>query len=161
MLEYSQFLGMYWGEPGLQPFIDELKITKPPKIKKGETDTYITLKKVGIELAFTDERYLNLSNKVVPEGVAILSNIRFYFSRDTGFQPYSGKLPQKISLPLTKKNALEAFGIPNFPKYSATGQLLRGKDDWKMRWDNKNYIVFCTFNDENTAKNISLQLPPC
>jgi hypothetical protein len=157
--DYVKFLGMYWGEQGLQPLVEALSISKPPKIPKAERDAYLLLKKMGVELIFTDERFVKIPDKVFPEGAMVLCNATFYLTNRDGYKPYAGKLPKSMKLEETKTEMLKAFGIPNFPKYSPSGKLLPDEDDWKMRWDRPDHVLFCTFNDDGTATDIGLQLP--
>jgi hypothetical protein len=157
--DHVKFLGMYWGEPGMQPLVDTLKISKPPKIAKGDRTGHLLFKKLGLELTFKDERFVKIPNKVFPEGSVVLCNIRFYLTDEDAYKPYAGALPTCISPNATKVEVLQGLGIPNFPKYSPAGKLLPDEDDWKMRWDKNSFVIFCTFNDEGTATDIALQLP--
>ena len=156
---YINFLGMQWGESGMQPLVDYLKIIKAPKISKGDRTGHSLFKKFGVELTFKDEQFINIPGRVFPEGAMVLCNIRFYLQDGDGYKTYKGKLPDGISLPFTKNNAFKLFGVPNFPKYSAAGELLSGEDDWMMRWDRPKHLIFCSFDDEDRATEFGIQLP--
>ena len=157
--DYAKFLGMYWGEQGLQPLINALEISKAPKIPKGEKTGHLLFKKIGIELIFKDERFVKIPGKILPEGAMVLCNASFYLTGEHGFKPYKGKLPNGMKLDGSKEDVLQAFGRPNLPKYLPSGQLAPDEDDWIMRWDRSGHAMFCTFNDEGTATDIALQLP--
>lgn len=158
--DYVKYLGMYWGEPGIKPLVDALAISKPPKkISKGDEDGFIDQKKIGVCLTFTDERFLKKSSKLFPEGAMVLCNIRVYLTNSNGYKPYAGNLPKGMKLDASKTDVLQALGFPNDPKYSRSGELLPDEDDWKMRWDRSNHVLFCTFSDEGTATKLALQLP--
>ncbi len=159
MMDYVKFLGMYWGESALQPLIEKLRASKPPKISKGEVDGHLEFKKLGIYLVFSDERFVKIPGKSFPEGAMVLSNISFYLIKKDGYQPCTEKLPGSMKIPFEKMHALKFFGTPNVPQYSADGNLLPGEDDWKMRWDHPNHVMFCSFNDDGHATKIGLQLP--
>lgn len=159
LFEHVKFLGMYWGAPALQPLMEELVISKPPKIAKNETDGRLLFKRTGVELIFTDERSVNIDSKNYPEGSMILSNITFYLAAMAGYKIYSGQLPDGIRANVTKNEVLKVFGYPNNLKYSSAGQLLPGEDDWIMRWDKQGFVIFCTFTEEGTATDLALQLP--
>ena len=159
LFDYIKFLGMYWGEYGLQPLVESIKIIKPPKIAKGETDGYLLFKKLGVELIFTDERSLNIPSKSFPEGAMVLSNITFYLAKKDGYHPYTGKLPDGMKLGASKTEIIKVFGLPNTPQYSPAGELLPDEDDWMMRWDKDGFAMFCTFSEEGFATDLALQLP--
>lgn len=157
--DYAKFLGMYWGEPSLQPLVDALGITKVPKLAKDDVSVYLEFKKAGFFLIFKDERFVKITGKVFPEGAVVLCHVRFYLTSSDGYKPYAGKLPKSMNLDATKADMLKAFGFPNDPKYLPSGQLAPDEDDWMMRWDRPDHVLFCTFNDDGTATDIALQLP--
>lgn len=159
IFDYVKFLGMYWSEPSLKPLLDELSISKAPKIQKGDQTGHLLLKKLGIEITFKDERFIKIPGKEFPEGGMVLCNICFYLTNEDGYKPYSGRLPNYIKPEATKADVLKAFGFPNNLKYSPAGKLLPGEDDWIMRWDKQGFVIFCTFTEEGTATDIALQLP--
>jgi hypothetical protein len=159
MMDYVKFLGMYWGEPALQPLIEQLKSSKPPKISKGDVTGHLEFKKIGIYLVFRDERFVKIPGKSFPEGAIVLSNISFYLIKKDGYQSYTGNLPGGIESGATKTEVIKVFGFPNDPKYSTTGELLPDEEDWMMRWDHLNHVMFCSFNDDDQAISIGLQLP--
>ena len=159
MMDYVKFLGMYWGESALQPLIEKLRASKPPKISKGDVTGHLEFKKTGIYLVFRDERFVKIPGKSFPEGAMVLSNISFYLIKKDGYQPYTGNLPSRMVSEATKAEMINVFGFPNDPKYSSTGELLPGEEDWMMRWDHPNHVMFCSFNDDGQATSIGLQLP--
>jgi hypothetical protein len=139
--------------------VNALAISKAPKISKGDKTGHLLFKKIGIELIFKDERFVKIPGKVFPEGAMVLSNVTIYLSEEDGYLPYTGSLPTGIGPNASKEGVLKGFGIPNSPKYSPAGKLLPDEDDWIMRWDRPDHVLFCTFNDEGTVTDMALQLP--
>lgn len=159
LFDYVKFLGMYWGEPGLQPLVNALGISKPQKISRGDVDGYLEFKKNGLYLVFSDEKTINIPNKILPEGAMVLSGFGFYLKSKDGYKPYTGKLSNGISSDATKAEVLKLVGIPSKPKYSPTGGLMPGEDDWNMRWDREGYFMSCIFSDVGVATRFAIQLP--
>lgn len=157
--EHVKYLGMFWGEPSLQPLIDALGITKAPKLSKGDITSHLELKKVGIYLVFRDERFVKIPNKVFPEGALVLSNISFYLVDKDGYRTYKGSTPRGLSPNTTRADVLEAMGFPSSPKYSSDGVLLPDENDRMMRWDKSDHFVFCAFASDGKASRTGLQLP--
>lgn len=157
--DHVKYLGMYWGEPSLQPLIDALGITKAPKLPKGDTDAYVEIKKSGLFLIFSDERTIKIPGKVFPEGALVLSNLTFYLADKDGYRTYKGAMPRGLSPNTTRADALEAMGLPSSPKYSPDGVLLPDENDRMMRWDKADHFVFCAFASDGKASRTGFQLP--
>lgn len=157
--DHVKFLGMYWGEPSLQPLVDALGISKTPRIAKGEKTGQMLFKKLGVELIFKDERFVKIPGKLLPEGAMVLSNLTFYLTKSDGYHPYNGALPSGIKLGISKADVLKVFGSPDDPRYTPAGQLLPGEDDWMMRWDKQGFAMYCAFSEEDAATDLALQLP--
>jgi hypothetical protein len=157
--EHVKYLGMYWGEPSLQPLIDALGITKAPKLPKGDTDAYVEIKKSGLFLIFSDERTVNIPGKVFPEGALVLTNLTFYLTDKDGYSSYKGAVPSGVSQNATRADVLKAMGFPSSPKYSPDGVLLPDENDRMMRWDKAGHFVFCAFASDGKASRTGLQLP--
>lgn len=157
--DHVKYLGMYWGEPSLQPLVDALGITKAPKLPKGDTDAYVELKKSGLFLIFSDERTVNIPGKVFPEGALVLTNLTFYLSDKDGYRSFKGAVPRGILPNATKADVLKAMGIPSSPKYSPDEALLPDENDRMMRWNKVNHFVFCAFASDGHASRTGLQLP--
>lgn len=159
IFDYVQYLGLYYGEASLQPVLSEFGLTSIPRLPKDDNTTYLSAKKTGIELCFKDERFVNIPGKQLPEGALVVSNIRFYGEGHPGYSAYAGNIYRDITLASTKADVLRAFGIPNAPSYLASGELIPGENDWKMRWDRADHCFFITFDDDGNISSLSIQLP--
>ena len=159
IFDYVPYLGLPYGEASLQQLLSDLGITTTPKLEKDDDDTHLSAKSLGIELCFTDERFVNIPGKQFPEGTLVVSNITFYGEGHPGYNTYSGSIFPGITLSSTKEDVLSIVGTPNFPSYSAKGELLPGEDDWHMRWDRANHCFFFSFTDEGKISDIAIQLP--
>ena len=159
IFDYVPYLGLSYGEAALQPLLFQLRITTAPKLAKNDEDTHLSAKSLGIEICFTDERFVNIPGKQFPEGALVVSNITFYGEGHPGYSVYSGSIFPGITLASTKADVLRTFGIPNSPIYSDTGELLPDEDDWNMRWDRTDHCFFFTFTDEGEISDMAIQLP--
>ena len=157
--DHVKYLGMYWGEPSLQPLIDALGITKAPKLPKGDTDAYVEIKKSGLFLIFSDERNVNVPGKVFPEGALVLTNLTFYLAEKDGFKQFRGKLPRDVPFDSSSQMALALFGTPSNLKFTTGGAQIPPETYRVLRWDRKDFCLFLSFNDKQHAKDIALQLP--
>jgi hypothetical protein len=159
ILDYVKYLGLYHGEEALQPLLSQLGLAKAPKLAKGDITTHLSAKALGVELCFRDERFVKIPDKQFPEGALVLSNITFYGEGHSGYKTYADVIFPGITWGSTKPEVLRAFGIPNAPSFSTTGELLPGEDDWNMRWDRADHCLFFTFTDEGQISDAAIQLP--
>ncbi|WP_418648818.1 hypothetical protein ACNQFN_11135 [Thauera butanivorans] len=160
IFDYVEYLGLYYGEAPLQPLLTELELTKAPKLARGDSTTYLSAKKKGVELCFDEERSVKITGKQFPEGALVLSNIRFYGKDNPGYGVYSGCIFLGITMDSTRLDVLHVLGAPDSRKfYSDKEELPLGENEWKMRWDRTDHCIFFTFNEDGSISNMSIQLP--
>jgi hypothetical protein len=158
--DHLKYLGMCWGEDGLLQLMTTLENKKTPKISKGDVTAHLEFKKLGVFLVFKDERFVKLPNKTLPEGSIVLTNISFYMNEKDGYKPYQGKLINGMTRNLSQKEAISLLGIPSNKKINSLGEPIAAEEYRVMRWDQKDYTMFCSFSSDGGFSQFSLQLPP-
>ncbi|WP_157671081.1 hypothetical protein [Chitinibacter sp. GC72] len=147
---YIEFIGKYFGEPELGLLIDQLEMTEAPKIPRGNIDAYLQNHSKGIELTSTDENGLDIKTlRQYPEGVLVLSNIRFYGSEVNEFNQFEGQLPMNLIFGEDKADSLNKLTTPVWINSAKT----------KFRWDFEGYCLGCYFNAECQPYKVCIQLP--
>lgn len=145
----TPLLGSYYGEPALQSFLADLQISEAPKVPKGETTAFLNRADLGIELTFTDERYLDNPTRAYPEGALVLENIRFYGVQTPDFQVFTGTLPQGLKFGATMKQLGAELGEPDW----------FDEDLGKARWDRADHAVFVGLDEQGRSDVYALQTP--
>ncbi len=112
--------------------LNDLKISKKPKIKKGETDVIVDVLSAGLALVFegVDD----------PKSSAlVLVEIQLYAGAGGKFTRFSGELPKGICFTDTSKEAREKLGKPT----------RINKDLNKDIWDSKEFRISASYAKAN------------
>ena len=142
------YLGMQFGQPELDELLTEFKISAIPKIKRDDTSAHILNAEIGVELTFRDAAAVANSAEDLPEGVLILSNIRYYGVATDIFKPYLGELPEGFFFGESREGLLKRMGDPNRKNSSNT----------KFSWDNERSSILATLDRSDKVDIVALQL---
>lgn len=148
-MDYSQVLGLYFGEPELATWLQEQEIKGTPVLPRGDFDAYLSKATAGIELIFTDSEAVTSPERNYPDGALVLSNISFYGEATDDFSVFTGKLPSGISFDLTSSDLIDKLGTPEW-------KSPRGN---RIRWDMGRYRLHVTLGADNCASIVSVGLP--
>lgn len=148
-MNYSEKIGLYYGEPLLADLLSQLNISEKPKLERGDDTAYVSNHALGVELTFKDEHALNQPRREYPEGALVLSNMRFYGVPTEGFSVFRGALPRGIQFGATRQQVISAFGTPD--RASLSGDLLSWEED--VAW------FQIAFGDNDEVEIVSLQHP--
>jgi hypothetical protein len=147
--DYLQVLGTYWGEQTLRDFLLPLGISDTPRLKSDDWTGFLQNYKLGIELTFKREDWLDVALRDYPKGALVLANIRFYGTNKGLFRRFEGQLPLGVRFGDSREALIEILG-PDDPDVS---------DIRKMRWQRDTYCLFATLSESGTLIQFSLQLP--
>ena len=149
--EFIKLLGLTSDDEKIRKFLSDFGITQKPKLKKGDFDAIVMNEKLGIEITFTDERYLDVKSNDYEEGALVLSNVRMYGDGNDTFKLFSPELPLGLRFDLNRKEAFEKIGQK---------PARDNKETAKARWDFKNYCLFLTFDKKySKIRIVAVQLP--
>jgi hypothetical protein len=147
--DYRQVLGTYWDEQPLRSFLSSLGISAVPRLRRGNWTGFLQNHKLGIELTFKHEDWLNVALRDYPRGALVLANIRFYGTNMGLFRRFGGQLPLGVRFGASREALIETLG----PVDS------EAPDIGSLRWDRKEYCVFAILSESGTLIQFSLQLP--
>jgi hypothetical protein len=147
--KFISVLGKYFGEAELTSFLAEFEITDKPKLKRGDSTTYLTKEARGIELTFDDVEALDVSTREYPDGALVLSNVRFYGAQIGSYQPFVGQLPLGVIFGDSKSALLSKIGVP-----AEDDEDLR-----LLRWDFQGFCVFAKLSKSGDLRIFGVQLP--
>jgi hypothetical protein len=118
---------------------------------EGEPEGYASIPQRGIEFLFKDEAYLKkLKRRNIGDGPFLLTSIFFFSGDDPDYQPFKGQLPRGLRWPMSRKQAWEALGKPDWESPDGTG------DSWYMpTW----HLIVMYPADGKTITDCSVQLP--
>ena len=89
-------IGQPSDSPDVQTWLQELK-APGPKLKEGDTDAYVSLPLLGMDLVFTDEAFqTRRPDLAIGEGALLLSAIMLKSSEVADYADYNGPLPGGI-----------------------------------------------------------------
>jgi hypothetical protein len=98
--------------PEIQIILSALAVA-PPKLKKGDVDSYADAKSLGVYLTFRDEGNLRNDPQVaIGEGALILIAIGYQTSGVAGYTTYSGSLPFGITFQMQRQDVHSLLGPP-------------------------------------------------
>jgi len=147
---YISLLGRTSDDPEVKTLLTESGITKPPKLKRGDLDAYAVNKKLGLEIIFRDERYLDVKSQEYEEGALVLWNVAMYCESEN-MESYPGELPIGLKCNLGRKEVVTKLGKK--PAWE-------DKESGDARWDFPGYCLFITFDSQlKKIRNLGVQLP--
>jgi hypothetical protein len=148
-MHYTEYIGLYYGEPQLKALLLHLNILKKPRRGRGDDTTYLSNHEVGVELTFEDADSVEQPLREYPDGVLVLSNIRFYGTPSGDFSPFKGAPPGGIRFGTKRQELISILGKPDW-----TVML-----DTKLRWNKGLVWLLVSLNDRDEAEIVSLQHP--
>jgi len=150
--ELSHVLGLTSGDEKVKDFLTRFGITKRPKLKRGEETAYLENEKLGLEITFRDERYLDVESVDYEEGDLVLSSLRMYGPDHDIFSCFDeDKLPLGLKF---------EYGFKEVEAKLKKKPAWQNKSLAKARWDLKGYCVFVTFGKKlRNTRIVSVQLP--
>ena len=144
--DYLRVLGTYWGEQTLRDFLLSLGISDAPRLQRDDWTGFLQNRKLGIELTFKREDWLDVALREYPRGALVLANIRFYGTNKVLFRR---QLPLGVRFGDSREALIETLG----PADSGVSDIR------KMRWQRDTYCLFATLSEGGTLIQFSLQLP--
>lgn len=145
-----KLLGLTSTDKKVIAFLGDCAIKKQPKLKHGDMDAYLENTKLGVEIVFRDERYLDIKTQVYDEGSLVLFNIAMYCD-DDNFSRFDDDLPLGLEF---------GFGLKEVNAKLGKKPAWQDDDMGDARWDFKGYCIFITFNEKFTKiQNLAVQLP--
>jgi hypothetical protein len=125
---------------------------KDPKLKKGDTTTYVLADKLGLDLMFSDEAYLTRRpNLAIGEGKLFLTSVRFKTDYPPKVKAYTGTIPHGIAFSSSHAALKKLLGKPHDsdPDLSMDQWLLGGN------------MVAVRYNDQmSEVKSVVVFVPP-
>jgi len=122
---------------------------KEPKLPHGELDTNLGNVKMGIEIAFRDERYLDVKTREYDDGALVLWNVAMY-GDDPKYQRFPGDLPHGLQFNHGRKEVEAMLGKP----------AVVNKETRSARWDLEDHCLFVDFDSKfKEILNLAVQLP--
>lgn len=148
--EFIPLIGRTTDDNRVKKFLSSCGIKKQPKLVPGEMDVYLDNPKLGLEIAFRDERYLDVKSEEYEEGSLILWNITMY-GDDEDYERFQANLPLGLEF---------KFGLKEVKAKLGKKPAWEEKEMGDARWDFDGYCVFITFDEEfEEILNIAIQLP--
>jgi hypothetical protein len=148
--DFIKLLGSTYDDTSVKSLLTTLGITKKPKPARGDYDAVLTSPKTGVEVTFTDERFLDVRPKDYDDGALVVSNIRVY-GDGSDFSRFKGEAPHGLSFDFDRKAALAKMGKK--PAWE-------NDEKTSARWDLKTYCVFVDFHGAKKGiASVSVQLP--
>ena len=147
--DYIDAVGDYFGEPRVATLLKHLGVDKKPKISRGERSTNFVCKPLGVEISFTNESSLDVSNARYPDGAVVLSSVRFYGPGSEEFEQYSESLPHALSFEMGVADVSKRLGNPAFSnEFIGT-----------YRWDLPRHCIFVDCEEGKKITQVCVQLP--
>jgi len=148
--DFIKLLGLTSYDPEVKALLAQCGIRKEPKIPRGDETDVIGVPKLGLEITFRDERYLDVKSAKYPDGALVLSNVRMYGDWSPDFKPFTGTLPHGLTFEVKPPQASKKLGRK--PAW---------EDDDKrhVRWDFPNHCVFLRFASDGKLGEVAVQLP--
>ena len=150
--DFIPLLGLTSDDAKVKSFLGSCGINKQPKLKRGELTAILENKKLGLEITFRDERYLDVrpKEKEYEEGALVLSNVRAYGEGDANFEKFQGELSHALKFEFGRNETEAKLGKP--ADESEFFPLLR--------WDYDGHCLFVRFNKQlSEIREASVQLP--
>ncbi len=142
-------LGLYYPEAPLKQFLGGLELSTVPRIPRDSANTYLQRRDLGIELIFTDERYLDNPQREYPEGAVVLEQVRVYGIPRDDASPFVGTLPHQLRFGLTRQEISAVLGEP----------VWYDEELASAGWDLPDHTVFASFDSDGHADVIAFQTP--
>jgi hypothetical protein len=147
--EIVALLGLTSDDTRAKAFLSACGINKEPKLKRGELDTNLGNVNMGIEIAFRDERHLDVKSREYEDGALVLWNVAMY-GDDPKYQRFPWDLPHGLHFSDGRKEVEANLGKP----------AVINKDTRSGRWDLKSHCVFVDFDSKyKEILNLAVQLP--
>lgn len=109
---FLNLLGKASDDANVQAWLNQLG-AKSPKLKKGDTDAYVQVTHLGMEIVFTDEAFHTQNdNLAIGEGALIFTAIILYVASNDTHDIYSEPLPFGIQPQYTAKELKDFLGAP-------------------------------------------------
>jgi hypothetical protein len=147
--DYLRVLGTYWDEQPLRDFLLSLGISDTPRLRRDNWTGFLQNHKLGIELTFKHEDWLDVALRDYPREALVLANIRFYGTNKGLFRRFEGQLPLGVRFGASREALIETLG----PVDSEVADIR------SLRWDRETYCLFATLSESGTLIQFSLQLP--
>ena len=142
-------LGRRVGEPALRNLLASLNITDVPTIEAADTSGFLQSYRRGVELTFTWSDSLKVPLHDYPDGVIVLSNIRFYGAPTSKRHKFRGRLPFGLRFGQTHDDLIAKLGPPD----------INNSEMRHMRWDRDRYCLFAEFSKAGELNRVALQTP--
>ncbi len=149
--DFVPLLGLTVDDARIQAFLANCGITEQPKLESDDDETAIVENaKLGLEVTFKDERFLDVKSAEYEEGDLVLSNVRMYGTGDDMFREFPGRLPCGLRFESTPQDAEAALQAK--PAWV-------NSDSTHARWDFATHCLFLRFRKAKELAQVSVQLP--
>lgn len=146
-MNYSEKIGLYYGEPQLGELMEYLHICGTPRCRRGDDTAYLANHCLGVELTFEEEASLAKARRRYADGALVLSNIRFYGSKIGSFSAFSRDLPRGVKFGTKRTELVAMLGEPDWSDPNGR----------KLSWEG-DFVWFQTdLNDQGEVEIVSLQ----
>jgi hypothetical protein len=149
--EFLDALGKPASSPEGQALLRELGVTKPVKLKKGDTKANVPVPKAGVELVFADEAFFfKRKDLAIGEGELLFTSVMFYAEIPGKWKAYPGPLPYGLSFSDPPAKVYEMLGKPEW-----SNEMI-GNNRWSKdgRWL---FVVFTP--DKQAIQRVIVQIP--
>jgi hypothetical protein len=136
-----RYLGHTADSAEVTALLNDLGVTKTPRLKRGELYEYVQLPKKGLVLAFEASQEPKTSK-------LMLTAVQVYSSAEKGFTNYGGALPEGIKFSDGREDVRQRLGSPTESD---------GRED---TWERKGYNLIVQYTtDESAVQMLHLALP--
>lgn len=149
--ELMEYLGNTAEEKMSRDLLADFGIKSAPKIKPGDDVTSIVMnKKMGVEITFRDEAFIDKAPRKYAKRTLVLWNIRLYGPGNKPFSEYRGTLPLDLSFGISPEEAIKALGKK---------PVWKNDDGTRLRFDFPHYCAFLVFDKSGKLDKMSIQMP--